>query len=135
MVNLLCSLARNPDGSLVRPTTYEINAAVSNQLALAALGLLVILLLVGIMDYRIRSRRSMLVLSAVGIFFMALHPAWTVSMSGGDCGELRQDSSWLVLGLMCTFLAVSLVLLLWPDRRRDDPERQDYDDTGRSEVP
>ena len=73
MVNLLCSLARNPDGSLVRPTTYEINAAVSNQLALAALGLLVILLLVGIMDYRIRSRRSMLVLSAVGIFLMALH--------------------------------------------------------------
>jgi hypothetical protein len=134
MVLPLCSLRPNPDGSF-RPNPYEINAAISHKLALTALGLLVIVLIVGILDYRIRSRESILVVSGLGLILMALHPAWTVSMSGGDCGQLRQDCSWLVLGLMGIFLAISLVLFLWPGSDRDDPDRQDYDDRLPSRVP
>jgi hypothetical protein len=135
MLSPLCSLARNPDGTFVRPTAYEINAAISNKLALAALGLFAIGLFVAFVTYRVRLRRTGLVLAAGGALLMALHPAWMVSMSGGDCGALRQDCSWIVLGLMGAFVGINLVLLACPTPDRDIPNRLDYDDSPTSEVP
>jgi len=129
MVSPLCSLARNPDGTFIRPTPYEINAAISNQLALAALGLFAIGLFVAILTYRVRSRRTGLALAIGGALLMTVHPAWMVSMSSGDCGALRQDSSWLVLGLMGALVGANLILLAWPSSDRDLPNRLDYDDS------
>ena len=58
---------------------------------------------------------------------MLVHPLWTVSTIGGDCGELQVLCSWAVLGVELALVGVQLVLLVW---RRDaaNPDRIDYDD-------
>ena len=37
---------------------------------------------------------------------LVLHPAWTISASGGDCGCLKRDISYLII-------LVAFVLFLW----------------------
>jgi len=135
VITPLCSLARNPDGSFVQPTAYEINDAISSKLAFAALGLAMVGFVLAIIHHRLRRRKSGLGLALAGAAIMLLHPRWTVSTSGGDCGLLRVECSWLVLFLLGGFLGIHLVLLVWPAKERDGPDRLDYDDHLPSQVP
>lgn len=131
----LYSPARNPDGSLVRPTEFEVNDSISTKLALAALALVVVGSLLALLQYRARRRRSGLLLAVVSAAIILLHPRWTVSDRGGDGGELRVDASWIVLGVLGTFLGIQIELLIWTLKERDGPNRLDYDDRLPRQVP
>ena len=62
----------------------------------------------------------------IGTTFMLFHPIWTISTSGGDCGELQVDCSWIVLGLEIVLISLQMIRLIW---RRNDPEQmKDFDD-------
>ena len=122
----LCSLARNPDGSVVHPTPYEINGPMSENLALTAVGVLAIVVVMAVVVFRVRARGAGIALAALGTVIMLLHPAWTVSMYDGDCGIMRVFCSWLVLSLFVSFLAIQLIVLAWPAKNL--LQRIDYDD-------
>ena len=124
---ILCSPARNPDGTLVRPTVYEINHAIVVQLILAAAAVGAVVLLLALVQRRRPSGRRAFGVAGVGILFMLMHPLWTVSTIGGDCGELQVLCSWAVLGVELVLVGVQLVLLVWRPGAAD-PDRIDYDD-------
>jgi hypothetical protein len=125
MLMPLCSLARNPDGTLVRPTAYEINAAMSQQLALAAGAVLLVAVVFAAAQWRHPSVRRAIVCVIVGALAMAIHPLWTVETNGGDCGAMQVLCSWLVLGLEVALIGLQLMFRVW---RSDtgNPERTDY---------
>ena len=112
MVWPLCSIARNPDGSFVRPTPYEVNGAETLVLTLAAVGVLVVILRLAWARRWRPASPAVAWLAGAGVVLMALHPLWTVSTIGGDCGELQVDASWVVLGLLAGIVAAQLVLLV-----------------------
>jgi len=126
MLMPLCSLARNSDGSFVRPTAYEINEAQAEALTLAAGAVLIVGLVIAFVRLRRHWSRPAAWLAVAGMGLMALHPLWTVSTTGGDCGILQVEASWVVLGLLAVIAAGQLLLLCW--RRRDTAEDEDYDD-------
>jgi hypothetical protein len=129
----LCSLARNPDGTPIRPTPYEINAEAVLNLFAGAVILLLVGLIIAIIGFRLTSRRSTLGGATIGTIFMVFHPIWTASTTGGDCGELQVICSWAVLGVQGLVAGVQLVLLIWP--LGDPSQRTDFDDQFRPDPP
>jgi hypothetical protein len=124
---LLCSLARNPDGTLVRPTAYEINHEQVMNALYASVAVLAVGLLFVIASHRRPATGATAWCLGIALFLMAIHPLWTVPTDGGDCGDLQADCSWLVLGLQGALVGLQLVLRLWR-WDRDNPDRVDYDD-------
>ncbi|MEK0451666.1 MAG: hypothetical protein RL088_3934 [Verrucomicrobiota bacterium] len=43
-----------------------------------------------------------------GSFLLLLHPAWTVSSRGGDCGLFKRDASYFVSFVFVAFLVFQL---------------------------
>jgi hypothetical protein len=43
-----------------------------------------------------------------GAALMAVHPAWTVSAYGGDCGDFKRLTSYFVLAILSGLLAYQL---------------------------
>jgi len=128
MLNPLCSLARNPDGSLVRPTPYEINSAYSAGLALAAGAVLLLGVVLAIVHLRRSSSPLTIGCVAISGLSMALHPLWTVDTRSGDCGSMQVLFSFIVLGIVTTAVSVQLILFLLARGGRWTAECRDYDD-------
>jgi uncharacterized membrane protein YedE/YeeE len=124
---LLCSPARNPDGSFVQPSIYAINEAQSERLAVFTLAILTVGIILAIAQSRRSFARPSKWCAGIGAALMALHPLWTVPTNGGDCGILQVEFSWIVLGLQGVLVGLQLVFLLW---RRDaaNQNREDYAD-------
>jgi hypothetical protein len=40
------------------------------------------------------------------LFLLVLHPAWTISAMGGDCGFMKRNASWV-------FTATGMVVVVW----------------------
>jgi len=60
---------------------------------------------------------------------LTFHPAWTVSVSAGDCGFLQRDASYLVTGLGSLILMCDVGYTAWVVTRRARPEGAgDYDE-------
>lgn len=128
---ILCSLARNPDGTLVRPTAYEINHEQVMEALFASLAVLAVGLVFAIAFRRRPAAGASAVCIGIAVLLMAVHPLWTVSTDDGDCGALQADCSWFVLGLQGALVGLQVVLRLW---RWDtsNPDRADYDDRRRA---
>ena len=111
MLMPLCSLARNPDGSLRRPTAYEINATEVHNLLIAAVVTLALIFVLAGVQY-MRNRRGMgFVFGLMGLLLMAIHPSRTISTDTGDCGGFQAIASWLVTGILGAFLLIQLCVL------------------------
>jgi protein-S-isoprenylcysteine O-methyltransferase Ste14 len=122
----LCSPARNPDGSLVRPTIFEINAAESERLAIVAGAVVAFSVLLALTQQKRASAKLAVGLVILGALLTSLHPLWTVDTRSGDCGELQVLASWVVAGVQVVLVGAQLVLLLW--RWDTTTERVDYDE-------
>ena len=123
---LLCSLARNPDGTLVRPTAYEINSETVVRLLLAAAAVAAAALLLAFVQRNRPGGHRAFVCWMVGVPVLIVHPIWTVSTDSGDCGALQVLASWAVLGIQLAVVAAQIVVMLW--RRDSAADRMDYDD-------
>ena len=123
---LLCSLARNPDGTLVRPTAYEINHETVVGLFIAAAAVAAVALLLAFVQRNRPGGHRAYVCWMVGVPFLIIHPIWTMGTDTGDCGALQVLASWAVLGIQLAAVAAQIVVVLW--RRDSAADRMDYDD-------
>lgn len=59
---------------------------------------------------------------ASGIVLLAIHPAWTIRATGGDCGMLKLAASWFVSFL---FIGLLIFQLAAASRRSGDSRSRD----------
>jgi hypothetical protein len=79
--------------------------------------ILALLLLVSVaITFRGRGRA----VSGILLALLALHPAWTISASMGDCGFLKVAASWIVTGI-ASLLMMSQIDLVLSTRRTPRP--------------
>jgi ABC-type Mn2+/Zn2+ transport system permease subunit len=75
-----------------------------------------ILLATALVMWRAQVRRHLEPVVCAVLFL--LHPAWTISATGGDCGRLKRDLSWTFTGVGCAAVSLQLLTLMQERRRR-----------------
>jgi len=52
-------------------------------------------------------------ITAILVILVAIHPAWTISASSGDCGVLKSDISFVFSASACYALIWQVVGMVW----------------------
>jgi hypothetical protein len=101
MILLACSGFDGPPEALVR--SIEVanqHAAVAACLCLASFALFTV-------------KPTWWVIPAISVVLFALHPAWTVSAIGGDCGFLKREAACAATGIGLAAICLQLGRIVW----------------------